>query len=204
MFCGKALLLIGWRFFFTFVSKVFSMANMIINSVTGTEIVTLQQVKDYIRIETTADDVLLATIISTAHAWCENYLSRDIIAKNRTVYFRDVNHARSYFMDADANPIRLPFAPVASIVSVTVEGSAAAYTVTGVGSDEILLDSSPAKDVKVNYITQGLTDAQIKNAIFVLCSTLYDNRTDFVTGTIATSLPIGVRAILNPFKEVYI
>ena len=52
--------------------------------------------------------------------------------------------------------------------------------------------------------TADQTDAEIKTAIFILCSTLYDNRTDFVTGTIATSLPIDVRTILNPFKEVYI
>jgi hypothetical protein len=180
------------------------MANMIINSVTGSEIVTLQQVKDYVRIETTADDVLLATIISTAHSWCEGFLSRDIVAKNRTVYYRKVDHNSSYFNSAEMNPIRLPFAPVASIVSVTAEGSAAAYEIKGVGSDEIILNQSPALDVKVNYITQGLTDAEIKTAIFILCSTLYDNRTDFVTGTIATTLPINIRTILNPFKEVYI
>lgn len=180
------------------------MANMIINSVTGSEIVTLQQVKDYIRVETTADDVLLATIISTAHAWCEGYLSRDIIAKNRTVYFRTVDQARTYFQEGEANPIRLPFAPVASIVSVTVEGSAADYTVVGVGSDEILLNQSPARDVKINYITQGLNDAQIKNAIFILCSTLYDNRADFIIGETPKTLPINVRTILNFFKEVFI
>lgn len=177
---------------------------MIINSVTGSEIVTLQQVKDYVRIETTADDVLLATIIATAHAWCENYLSRDIIAKNRTVYYRNLNHNSNYFNSAEENPIRLPFAPVASIVTVTVQGSVAAFTPKGVGNDELVLDQAPARDVKVNYITQGLTGAEIKNAIFILCSTLYDNRTDFVTGTIATTLPINIRTILNPFKEVYI
>ena len=92
---------------------------MIVNSVTGSEIVTLQQVKDYVRIETTADDVLLATIISTAHSWCENYLSRDIIAKNRTVYYKTVDHNSSYFYADDQAPIRLPYAPVASIVSVS-------------------------------------------------------------------------------------
>ena len=180
------------------------MANMIINSVTGSEIVTLQQVKDYVRIETTADDTLLATIISTAHSWCENYLSRDIIAKNRTVYYKTVDHNSSYFYADQQAPIRLPFAPVASIVSVTAEGSAADYTAKGVGNDELVLDQAPAKDVKINYITQGLTDAEIKTAIFILCSTLYDNRSDFVTGTIATTLPINVRTILNPFKEVYV
>jgi len=177
---------------------------MIVNSVTGSEIVTLQQVKDYVRIETTADDVLLATIISTAHSWCENYLSRDIIAKNRTVYYKTVDHNSNYFYADQQAPIRLPFAPVASIVTVTVEGSAADYTMKGVGNDELVLNQAPAKDVKINYITQGLTDAEIKTAIFILCSTLYDNRTEFVTGTIATTLPINVRTILNPFKEVYI
>lgn len=180
------------------------MANMIINSVTGSEIVTLQQVKDYVRIETTADDTLLATIISTAHAWCENYLSRDIIAKNRTVYYRVVDHNTSYFNTGEANPIRLPFAPVASIVTVTVQDSAAAFTPKGVGNDELVLDQAPARDVKINYITEGQTGAEIKTAIFILCSTLYDNRADFIIGATASQLPMNIRTILNPFKEVYI
>lgn len=180
------------------------MANMIINSVTGSEIVTLQEAKDYIRVETTADDTLLATIISTAHAWCENYLSRDIIAKNRTVYYKMVDQSRTYFQEDDAGFINLPFAPVASIESVTSEGSSADYEIKGVGNDSILLDQSPAKDVKINYITSGLSDDEIKMAILMLTSTLYDNRSDFITGSIASSIPMGVRTILNPFKSVFI
>ena len=180
------------------------MANMIINSVTGSEIVTLTEAKNYIRVETTADDTLLATIISTAHAWCENYLSRDIIAKNRTVYYKMVDQSRTYFQEDDQAFIQLPFAPVASISSVTSEGSNADYEVKGVGSDQILLNESPAKDVKVTYITQGLSDDEIKMAILMLSSTLYDNRSDFITGSIVSSIPMGVRVILNPFKQVFI
>ena len=180
------------------------MANMIINSVTGSEIVTLQSAKDYIRVETTADDTLLASIVSTAHSWCENYLSRDIVAKNRTVYYKSVDQARTYSQEYDQAFIQLPFAPVDSIVSVTSEGSAVDYEIKGVGNDQILLGQSPAKDVKINYITEGLTDPEIKMAILMLSSTLYDNRSEFVTGTIVSSIPMGIRTILNPFKFVFI
>ncbi len=115
-----------------------------------------------------------------------------------------IDQSRTYFQEDDAGFIYLPFAPVASIESVTSEGASADYEIKGVGNDYILLDQSPAKDVKINYITSGLSDDEIKLAILMLTSTLYDNRSDFVTGSITSSIPMGVRTILNPFKSVFI
>ena len=54
-----------------------------INSTTGSELLTTQNVKDYVRIDTTADDTLIGEMISQSRIWCENYISRDIVAKNR-------------------------------------------------------------------------------------------------------------------------
>ena len=75
-----------------------------INSVTGSEIVTTQNVKDFVRIDTIADDTIIDRMLTTARIWCENYIGKDIVAKNRTFYLQEVD-----------NRFTLPFAPVASI-----------------------------------------------------------------------------------------
>ncbi|HAI17698.1 MAG TPA: hypothetical protein DCM10_06560, partial [Xanthomarina gelatinilytica] len=49
------------------------------NSTTGSEIVTTADVKSYARIDTSADDTLIARMITQARIWCENYISRDIV-----------------------------------------------------------------------------------------------------------------------------
>ena len=52
-----------------------------INATTGNEILTAQNVKDYVRVDTSADDNLITSMITQARIWCENYISRDIVAK---------------------------------------------------------------------------------------------------------------------------
>jgi uncharacterized phiE125 gp8 family phage protein len=171
------------------------MPEMLINSVVGSEPLTETDFKNYIRIDTDADDGLLENMIVTAREWCEMYISSDIVAKSRTYYQEDVEHGEV---------IDLPFGDVSSISSVTAEGSAVGYTTKGVGSNRLILNSTPAKDVKITYTTAGLNNQVIKSALKMFVSTLYDNRASFVTGTIVTELPLNVQSILDPYKQMYI
>ena len=112
-----------------------------INSTTGSEIVTASEFKDYARIDTTADDTLIDLIITQARIWCENYISRDIVAKNRTYYVPETNGI-----------FDIPFGPISSISSVTIDGTAfTGYTMEGLDNETIDLDG-PAEKVKVTYI----------------------------------------------------
>ena len=52
-----------------------------VNSLLGNEIITTADVKSYVRIDTNEDDALIANMITEARIWCENYISRDIVAK---------------------------------------------------------------------------------------------------------------------------
>jgi hypothetical protein len=164
-----------------------------INSTTGSEIVTTNQVKNYARIDTASDDDLIAKQITQARIWCENYISRDIVAKNRT-----------YYLDETSGIVDIPFGPVASISSITVEGVAYTdYTVEGLDNETIDMDG-PAKKVKITYVTAGLDDALLEQAILQLATTYYDNRSDFKTGTIVTEIPTETKSILNSYKAMFV
>ena len=164
-----------------------------VNSVTGSEIVTTAEAKNFIRVDTTADDTIIGNMISTARICIENYLGKDVVAKNRTVYVPYLN-----------DRINLPFAPVASISSVTVDGSTATYESKGLDNEIIELNELPAKEVKITYVTSGLTGAQFEQAILQLVSTYYDNRSEFVTGTFVAKVPTDVRMLLAGDKNVFI
>jgi hypothetical protein len=164
-----------------------------INSTEGAEIVLANDVKNYARISTDVDDTIISRMITQARIWCENYISRDIVEKNRTYYIPETN-----------GTFDLPFAPVASISSVTSDGTAVSYSVLGLDNETIELDGGYADKVKVTYITSGLDDNLLKQAILQLVSTYYDNRADFIIGKNIDEVPTNVRDILNSYKSMFL
>ena len=164
-----------------------------INSTTGNELLTAQNVKDYVRIDTSADDNIISAMITQARIWCENYISRDIVAKNRT-----------YYIDATNGIFDLPFGPIASVEEITIDGTASTdYEILGLDNETIELDGGSAERVKITYITTGIDDALIKQSMLQLISTYYDNRADFVSGSIS-EIPTSTKTILTSYKSMFI
>jgi len=164
-----------------------------INSSLGNEIITLGDVKSYVRIDSTDDDAIITNMITQARIWCENFISRDIVPKNRT-----------YFLGDTSGLFDLPFAPIAEVESVTVEGEAATFTEYGLDDLSIELDGGPSSNVKVTYTTAGLNDGLIKQALLQMVSNYYDNRADFEIGKTVNEIPTNVKSILSGYKTMFI
>lgn len=164
-----------------------------INDVIGTPIISRTQAKDYIRIDTTADDTLIDLMIEAAHTAAENYMSRDIIAKERTYY---LDYSNTGFID-------IPFGPVASVDAVTVKGISVSFSVYGLG-DPMVEISPLGSDIKIDFTTEGMSDGLLKQALLMMVSTYYDNRTDFVTGMTVNEVPSASAKILDGIKSVFV
>lgn len=165
-------------------------------STTGSEIVTVTDAKNFIRIDTSDDDALLGNMIEQARIWCENYIGKDIVAKSRKYYIEEVS-----------NRFEIPFSPIDTITSVTSEGSTMNYTTYGLYDDVIELNNlGKNKDVIVSYTTSGSDDALLQHAILQFVSTLYDNRADFIVmqGVSFLEVPANVEHILAPYKNAFI
>ena len=152
-----------------------------INATTGNEILTAQNVKDYVRVDTSADDNLITSMITQARIWCENYISRDIV-------------------------FDLPFGPVASVSEITLNGTITTdYEILGLDNETIELDGGIAERVKITYITLGINDSLVKQAMLQLISTYYDNRADFTTEqNDVGEIPTSTRNILNSYKVMFL
>ncbi len=164
-----------------------------INSTTGSEIVSTADLKLFSRIDTTADDAIIARMITQARIWCENYISRDIVAKNRT-----------YYLDETNGIFDLPFGPVSSITSIHADGVLVTHTNIGLDKETVELDNGAARKVKVVYITAGMDDSLLQQSILQLAATYYENRTNFVTGSITSEIPTDTRDILNSYKSMFL
>ena len=166
-----------------------------INATLGSEIITTTEVKNYVRIDTTADDALIATMITQARIWAENFISRDIVSKNRT-----------YYIDrTDTGLFDLPFSPVASISEITINNIITTnYEILGLDNETIELDQGSADRVKITYITSGLNDSLLKQALLQLVSTYYDNRADFIESQSVSEIPSNVKVVLSSYKTMFL
>jgi hypothetical protein len=164
-----------------------------INDVIGTPIISRAETKNYIRVDTTADDTLIDLMIQAAHTAAENYMSRDIIAKERTYYLDDMP---SGFID-------VPFGPVASVDEVTAQDIPVPFTVFGLG-DPIVEIQPLCRNIKIDFTTEGMNDGLLKQALLMMVSTYYDNRTDFITGQTVNEVPSSSAKLLDGIKSVFI
>lgn len=165
-----------------------------ITATTGSELINTATAKTYLRVDTSEDDTLIGQMITQARIIIENYISKDVVAKTRKLYLATVDER-----------FVLPFSPIASIQSITVDGTATtAYTEYGLDDTIVELESLPAEEVIVSYTTSGINDSFLIQANLQLVSTLYDNRADFIIGQTVSEIPTEVKSILSSYKAMFI
>jgi hypothetical protein len=100
----------------------------------------------------------------------------------------------------------LPFGPIASISEITIDGTATTdYEILGLDNETIELDGGSAERVKITYVTLGINDSLVKQAMLQLISTYYDNRSDFTTEqNDVAEIPTSTRQILTSYKTMFI
>lgn len=181
----------------------------------ATEPVTSSEAKSHLRVDTTADDTLIGTLITAARQHVENHLRRALITQ-------------TWELVMDAFPagdvIRLPRPPLVSVTSIKytdVAGnestlSSAAYVVdTDSTKGRVVLKSgeswpsdtlAAANGVRVRYVAGYGSAAAVPNpirqAILLLIGTLYENRESVLVaqGVTVAQLPFGVEALLMPYR----
>lgn len=160
----------------------------------GSEIVTTQAFKDFCRIQFSYDDDLINAIITQSRIFCENYISKDIVPKER-VYF---------LSDADQK-IVLPFGPVDRIQQIKdQDDNDVNYKIIGINNEQIEFDK-PLKNIKISYVTKGINNNLTRQSILQFGSTLYENRADFDQDSKSVSeIPTNVKTLLTSLKTMFI
>ena len=141
----------------------------ITDSRSNTDIVSLEEVKNYLRVTNNQDDVEIQDAIDNSIDAIERYLSQDILAKERRM-----------FLDTANEDFQLYYAPLSSVAEITVDGTALTssdYTLKGIEDPAISLENYPAESVNVRYFTKGITDiSKLKQGIKSRVAMLYFGR----------------------------
>lgn len=163
------------------------------------------ELKLHAKIDTSADDTVVAYSISAARQHCEEYLARSFVTTERELV-----------LDCfpSNNVIELPYAPVSAVNSIQyLDSSGSLQTlstdeyqvVTGEPSRIYLRGTIPATgnylaNVTVNYDcgygAAAAVPENIKLAVLMLATHLYDNRSASSVLTIK-EIPIGVYRLLD-------
>jgi uncharacterized phiE125 gp8 family phage protein len=171
---------------------------------TDTNFISLVNLKNYLRIDTSDDDTVLAQLLTSARQACEEYTGR--LLGSGTV---------TYYMDGfeDSSFIAGPVTAISSVTYYDIDNvlqtlSTSRWYADLVSSPQrIAFDAPPAVFLErygqvIITTTAGhsTVPGPILQAMRMLSAHFYDNRQAVVTGTIATEMPLAVHALLSPYR----
>jgi uncharacterized phiE125 gp8 family phage protein len=163
-----------------------------------TEPITLAEAKEYARIDGSAEDTLITSLIKVARLHCESYMGKAIIRKTVTI-------------DSFSFPYQwqIPYGPLASASDVSkvvtidqnnVETPLNYQLNVGLFPKIAITSGNQSYKFKMVYVAGFTTVPEdIKLAVKMMVNTLYERREDF-SDLQAIESPLGVKAILMPYK----
>ena len=139
----------------------------VVSEAAYTELVSLADAKNYLRVDNSDDDTLIENMIIQARIMAETYTRSDIAPKTR-----------EQFLVTAEGDFNLYYAPIATVNSVMVDGvENTTYETLGLSNPFIRLDGNGmAKNVLVNYTTSGRTEVGLKQGILCTIAYLYYGR----------------------------
>jgi uncharacterized phiE125 gp8 family phage protein len=163
------------------------------------EPITLAEAKEYARIDGSAEDALITALIKMARIHSESFTGKSLVPKTITI----TSFSFPY-------QFQMPYGPlnaennVTKVVTLDQNGTETNlnYQVNpGLYPKMMILGGNQSYKFKTVY-TAGFTTVpeDIKLAIKMLVNTLYERREDVIIGTIVADFPLGVKALLMPYK----
>ena len=163
-----------------------------------TEPVTLQEAKDYARIDGFVEDTLITSLIKMARLHCEAYMGKAIIRKTVTIE----SFTFPYQWQIPYGPINAAgdITKVVTLDENDVETALNYKSTIGLFPKIRIIDANQGHKFMMVY-TAGFASVpeDIKLAIKMMVNTMYERREDF-SDLAAIESPLGVKALLMPYK----
>lgn len=169
---------------------------------TGTDVISLADIKEFLRVDHDDEDTTIGALLDTAVAHVSDYTNRSFLTGGEAVFW--LNRWR---------PAALAFGPIKSITHVKYYDTAGVlqtlstdkWYLDGVKDNTTIiyfhdvpdLEEYNAKPVQITATVGSTPTPNIKHAVRMLCAHWYENRRAVVTGTVATQIPMAVESLLN-------
>lgn len=174
-------------------------------SVGATEPVTVEEAKTWAAIDTTLDDAVIGSIITSARVIAEKFISRDLVQKDyklRTNQFEYDDYG--YYIElqrASSKTLVASVADYAGAKTVDVD-----WFMDDISGNFIRFNSPPSRWVEVEFssLPVELTTSEadlLKSAIKVLAEQIYDNRANLEGDSDITIMDDNIKTMLTPLKR---
>lgn len=184
-----------------------------LSSAPATEPVTTAELKSHLRVDSTDEDTLIASLGTAARQYVEEQTRRALVTQTWVLKLDE-------FPESDGE-ILLPRPPLVSVSSVTYVDTAGSTQTLSSSVYSVDTTDTPGRitlaydqtwptvrdqrnAITVTYVAgygaaSAVPDA-LKAAIKLLVGHWFTNREGVVTGTIATEIPMAVDALLAPYR----
>lgn len=172
----------------------------------GSEPVTLEEAKAHLKVDGSDEDVYITSLITVARSLCETYAGLSFVTQTRRVELDG-------FCGRD---VILPYGPVTGITSFvysdpegieqSIDNTTYRLDMQSGLSKVRVTESWPYTNRTLNNVvieyTAGYAEvpAVIKHAILMTLATLYENRQDEITGSVANVLHWSSEKLLDTVK----
>jgi len=175
-------------------------------------VITVQELKDYLRVDSNTDDVMLEAFINAATSQIEARLNRPLRLQS-WIYSLD-------YSDLTTGLIYINKAPIVSVDSIEYYDGTNTLQTLDSSNYFVSLSSNPCKikvmqlpniynrldAVKITftagYATVNDIPKDIKQALKFMCGHWYENRQDAITGTITSDMPMSSQFLLEPYRNL--
>lgn len=165
--------------------------------------VTVYEAKAFLRIDHTAEDALIESLVAAARDVVENYLRRSVCTQTWTLV-----------LDSLAKQVFLPRPLITNITSVEVDGLVADHSDYESDACRLIILNDALLDGEATIVYQAGDSANIpdyaKLAVMQTVAYWYENRqgqsvpAEYAAQATGTGLPPAVKALLAPHKVMWL
>ena len=170
----------------------------------GTDIISLVDMKEFLRVDHTDEDTTISAIITSAAMAVQNHTGLFFASSTFTMKLDSFHNVEIPAMIGSVTGVTYFDT---TNTSVTLDTSKYYYDPSRVPARVTFID--PPSTYKDMYNSVTITGAigkaaspPLKHAIKMLASHYYENRRAVIVGVKASKIPLGIEAILNPYRII--
>lgn len=187
----------------------------VLDTAATSEPIALSEAKLFLKVDTSDDDALIGTIISSAREYVENFTGYQLLSATYTQYldkFPNKNTAIELLMNPVSAVTHVKYYDSdntlqtwnTSNYDTDLKGKPARITLANNATFPTVYDRTNAVEIKfvAGYASTSATGfpKQLLNAMYLIIGHLYENRQDVIVGSIVTEMRKGADSILRQYR----
>lgn len=187
----------------------------VLDTAATSEPIALSEAKLFLKVDTSDDDALIGTIISSAREYVENFTGYQLLSATYTQYldkFPNKNTAIELLMNPVSAVTHVKYYDSdntlqtwnTSNYDTDLKGKPARITLANDATFPTVYDRTNAVEIKfvAGYASTSATGfpKQLLNAMYLIIGHLYENRQDVIVGSIVTEMRKGADSILRQYR----